>query len=134
MDRFNDGIIDFSQFKKKKEEQEKEIKPLFEEPTIITLGSEEDESKEVKYMLLVNLVLDDKQYLALESMEKGEEGHVAVVEAIVQDDTFYGAKAIETQEKYEEVVGLMEEALNIQGGTEDDADNRGTSPDGQEKS
>lgn len=112
MDKFNDGIIDLSQFRKKKEEQEALVEPIFTEPTIITLGNPEDEQEQMQYLLLVNLVVNNKQFLALESMQKEDRGQVAIVEAIVQDGQFSGVQVVESEEEFEEVMGIMTEALN----------------------
>jgi hypothetical protein len=108
--RLEGGVIDLSQFREKKEA--KKIEPLFTEPTLITLGDPEKPEEQVEYLLLVNLVISDKQFLALESMEKEERGTVAVVEAIVEDNVFAGVQAIASEEEYEEVVGIMTKALN----------------------
>lgn len=87
--------------------------PLFTEPTMITLGDPENPGLQVRYMLLVNLVMDGKQYLALESLEKGEEGQVAIVEAIVENNQLVGVKAVDTDEEYEQLVGIMMKALEL---------------------
>lgn len=108
-----EGVIDLSQYRKKKEQEAQPQEPLFTEPTMITLGDPENPDLQVRYVLLVNLVMDGKQYLALESLEKGEEGQVAIVEAIVENNQLVGVKAVDTDEEYEQLVGIMTKALEL---------------------
>lgn len=95
--RFNDGIIDLSAFRAKKEEEA--MVPFFKDSTLITLGNE-DESQVAKYILLVNIVANGKQIIAIESASSDDIGEVAIVEAIIEDGNFTGVEAIASEEEY----------------------------------
>jgi hypothetical protein len=113
--KFDDNVIDLSQFREKKQQAEvKAIEPFFKEPTIITLGDATDTTKQMQYMLLVNLVVNDKQFLALESMEKEDRGNVAIVEALIVDGEFSGVQVVSSEEEFEEVSRIISEALDAQ--------------------
>lgn len=112
MEKFNDGVIDLSQFRKKKEEEA--VEPFFTDPVIITLGDPQNPELQVNYMLSINLVKEGRQYLALESLQKDDRGEIAIVEATITDGEFTGVKAIETDEEYEELVEIMTKALHTQ--------------------
>lgn len=114
--KFDDNVIDLSQFREKKQQQieVKAIEPFFKEPTIITLGDAADTTKQMQYMLLVNLVINDKQFLALESMEKEDRGNVAIVEALIVDGEFSGVQVVSSEEEFEEVSRIISETLDPQ--------------------
>lgn len=110
--RLDHGVIDLSQFREKKKEEEKKLaEPLFTEPTIITLGDPNEEGSQLQYLLLVNIVLNDKQFLALESMEKDDRGQVAIVEAVVENGQFAGVQVVQSEEEFEEVADIITQAL-----------------------
>lgn len=137
-------IIDFSQFKKKKEEQEfldlstlkkpKLDPPMFTEPTIVTLGVT-DSGEEYRYLVLVNLVLENnRQYLALEDVSNPEEG-VSIVEAFGEDGVLHSVAVIASDEEFEEVSQIVKHVLeqqnNVQEEDKDDSrreieDSKGT--------
>lgn len=105
MDRTPEGVIDFSQFKKKKEETE--LKPFFDKPTVVTLQDELGGKHE--FNLLINIVYNDKQILVLE--QHGTDNEVAIVEAVIENNALAGVQPVATEEEYLELVEIVQEAF-----------------------
>lgn len=98
-----DNIVDFQAFKTKKENHQ--VEPFFKNPTVLTLGDPEDETKQVRYMVIANGVHEGRQYLALDRMDK-DENTIALVEAIIKDQQLDGIQPID-EERYEEIKELF---------------------------
>lgn len=107
-------IIDFNIFKKIKEEPE----PLFQDPTLITLGYEKEDGviEEIDFYLVANLVYEGEQYLALQ--EDGDDGLI-LVKAVVgtgnpsHTPELIGIDAI-AEEDYETIRNVFEKAFELQ--------------------
>lgn len=103
-------IIDFNQFKKKEVEPE----PLFQNPTLITLGSKnkEGEHEDVNFHLLANLVYEREQYLALQESD-GKSKEIILVKAIAEDGELVGVEAI-AEGDYDIIRNVFEKAFELQ--------------------
>lgn len=106
-ERFNDGIIDLSQFRKEKEEAKAHVPPFFNEPCKIEF--EDEEGKPVFYQLMMNIVYNDRQVVVIEAIDENEvgNGQIGIAEAIIQDGQFYGIKGIDSEEEFQEIAAII---------------------------
>ena len=119
-ERFNDGVIDLSQFRKKKEE---EVQPFFQEPMEMEL--EGPDGLPVHFSLIMNVVHGDKQVLVLEEIDletREMKETLVIVEGIIKDGVFQGIKAIEDEEEFEDVAGFISEIIESLAKEEEDED------------
>jgi hypothetical protein len=107
------GVIDLSQFRKSKEELavEEASKPLFDKPTVLTLGDPANPGTLINYNLLVNLTMDGKQYLAIQQ-NGTEDTEVALVEAVLDEEgKLSSVVMIENEEIYDQVADIVSKVL-----------------------
>lgn len=119
-ERFNDGVIDLSQFKKAKEEEAVHTAPFFSDSAKIEF--EDEQGNPVFYMLMMNFVYKDRQIVVVEGLEGGEvpNGQIGIAEAVIENNQFYGMKGIESQEEFEEITEIITHYLADEGEEESD--------------
>ncbi|MDL4840566.1 hypothetical protein [Aquibacillus rhizosphaerae] len=77
------NVISLSNYKRERNGLDK---PIFDEPVTITIGEPDNPFSQGKYVVVCNLVHDDRQFLALERSDKTEELYL-LVEAIVENQS-----------------------------------------------
>lgn len=122
-ERFNDGVIDLSQFKKNKEAAAGYTAPFFSEACKIEFENEHGAA--VFYTLMMNFVYKERQVVVVEELTDDEpNGTIVIAEAIINDGQFYGLQRIESDEEFTEITDIITHhlALDDDDDEEDDDD------------
>ncbi|MBM7573564.1 hypothetical protein [Aquibacillus albus] len=73
------NVISFNDYKRKKYGLDR---PIFSEPVKISIGDPKDPEKKTTFVVVCNFVHDDRQFLALDPVDKEEELYT-IVEGVV---------------------------------------------------
>ncbi|WP_186576066.1 hypothetical protein [Aquibacillus kalidii] len=87
-------VINFNDYKRKKKGLDK---PIFRKPTKISIGDLEHPEQNGQYLVICNLVHDNRQFLAMERQDE-EEALLSLVEGIVEDGLLVRVAPIKADE------------------------------------